>query len=545
MVMEMNLTRGLIILVILYKQVTDYEDALTMSFYMTLSSDGCKDAFPNNHGGDFMVQLDKILDMRGYTWEVALVEMIYTGQAFPNLGIEDSQITLKVSGKPQYENDYIITYDQVPSMRLSFSKELNHFPNTLKTCDINLPLKHYSFPTFIETLKKSIYDQFNMDHIDLSETEFKFSEKNMTFNKLFRMNMSEEFRTLFGIDRNYKQIHDHEGRWVHFKHAITKIPKPVSDSSLLFYSPYVKYKNCKFEINGEVIFELTLQYWTVNMFKRAINMLGKNLKESGWLSIMNIEEGSSAEDCNLVLTPNILKKDKNEYVKVSLSEDFKTVFQTNASTYLLKFTEPLKIHLSINKAEDEDRQWPNYEATKRLQHNYYPEINSLIKELNEVLGILIIDIAKQRNSSTAAFIFFNVNNDIVNFNGKDGFTVLLSTGLLKMMHLPSSWLIKTVTGSQSVVMKTYKRSHFYIHLDCLDYHYINNNVSDLIKVVANSATIDEKLQLTFSEPHYYKVAKRYMSTINMFITDSYFDGILQFDRDVAYTLHFRRCLHSL
>src|SRR5271156_4488728 len=123
-------------------------------------------------------------------------------------------------------------------------------------------------------------------------------------------------------------------------------------------------------------------------------------------------------------------------------------------------------------------------------------------------------------------------------------TVLLSTGLLKMLHLPSSWLNKSVTGSTIVTMKTYKRGQLYIHLDCLEHHYINTNVPDLIKVVTNSATIDEKLQLTFSDPHYYTVAKRHMLTIDMYITDSYFDGILQFDRDTADTLHFRKCLHS-
>src|SRR5271156_5691348 len=90
---------------------------LNMSFYVTLSSDGSKDTFPNNHGGDVKVQLQYTLDLRSEPWEVALVDMIYTGQAFPNLPIEDSVVTLKVSGKPQFENDYFITYD--PAVHLT------------------------------------------------------------------------------------------------------------------------------------------------------------------------------------------------------------------------------------------------------------------------------------------------------------------------------------------------------------------------------------------------------------------------------------------
>ena len=90
-------------------------------------------------------------------------------------------------------------------------------------------------------------------------------------------------------------------------------------------------------------------------------------------------------------------------------------------------------------------------------------------------------------------------------------------------------------------MKSYSRNHLYIHLDCLAYHFINNIVSDLIKVVPNTATLDEKVQLTFNDPHYYAVARRHTANINMYVTNSYFDGILPFHSHIAYALHFRKC----
>jgi len=58
-----------------------------MSFYLMLSSDGSRDTYPNNQGGDFKVQLDHVLDMRSEPWEAALVEMTYTGQHFPKLSV--------------------------------------------------------------------------------------------------------------------------------------------------------------------------------------------------------------------------------------------------------------------------------------------------------------------------------------------------------------------------------------------------------------------------------------------------------------------------
>src|SRR5271167_1374968 len=296
---------------------------------------------------------------------------------------------------------------------------------------------------------------------------------------------------------------------------------------------------------NETIFKLTPQYWTVNMFKRAINALTKKLPQGSWLSGIKIEDGTSPEQCTLVIDPNNSLPDHAAYVNIYVSEGFKRIFKTSGTEFKIYFEKQLKVPINITAAEEDSSQWKIHESYKRLSNNYYPTISSLITELDTVCRALKLEIDTQRRSSTAAFTFFSVENNSVKFSGKAGYSILLSTNLLKLFHLPTTWLTNSIIGSGEVVMKSYKRSHLYVHLDCLDYHYINNNVSDLIKVVSNTAAIDEKLQLTFSDPHYYSVAKRYLSTINMFITDNFFDGILQFDRDIVYTLHSRKCPHSL
>lgn len=514
-----------------------------MSFYLTLTSDGCRETFPSNHGGDFKVQLDQTLDMREHPWEVALVEMIYTGQAFPNLPIEDSQVTVKASGKPQFENDYIITYDQTLYLWLEFKleKRIGTARELIKKKLIQLPRQHYSWTSFATTLKSLCHQEFRMGSVKLTETDLEFAEVKGNDN-LFNMNMSKDFSDLFQIDVKYKQIHDFVGGWTTFRLPI-KLPKPATDTSLVFYSPYAAPKNCRMEINDHTIFLLTPQYWSVNMFKRAINALGNDFGKGSWLSSMIIEEGHNPTECTLVLTANKeMNKDEKGHIEVKFSADFAKVFQLGALTFHIKFTESLRIPISIIEANDDDTPWKNYEASRRLRNNFYPTITSLVEELNGVVAESMLDIATRRKSSTKSFTFFSVQNNIVKFEGKDGFTVLLSTGLLTLMNLPSSWLTKSVMGSIAVIMKSYKRSHMYVHLDCLDHHYINNNVSDLLKVIPNSAATDEKVLLTFSDPHYYAVASRYMGIINMYITDDYFEGILRFDRDIAYTLHFRRCV---
>ena len=67
-----------------------------MSIYVHLRSSESKDYYSKNHGGNFKVELSEPLRMQG-SWEVALAEMTYHAQAFPNLPVEYSsvKVTLK------------------------------------------------------------------------------------------------------------------------------------------------------------------------------------------------------------------------------------------------------------------------------------------------------------------------------------------------------------------------------------------------------------------------------------------------------------------
>jgi len=415
-------------------------------------------------------------------------------------------------------------------------------PRTRKKSNyIKLPRQHFSWPVFVDTVTRLSKKQYKIPYINITETEFTFMETTSPPDNVFTLELSNELADLFGFDDIPIPIVDLNNRKTHFKLKVEKMPKPVPDSSTVFYTPHAALKNCEIKVDNEVVFKLTPQYWTINMFKRAIAALNKTLNENSKLSGMSIVDGASQEECTLVLTANKTKKSDAKSYSVDLSDDFRVLFTLDDAPYVLKVDEPLRIPIYFAIAEDDDTPWKTYESEKLLKNNFYPSIDSLITELNEVVAGLMFDIAKQRQSSTIGFTFFSVSDNVVKFTSKAGFSILLTPGLLKLMHLPSSWLSTSKTGTEKVVVKSYRRNHLYIHLDCLDYHYINNIVSNLIKVVPNSAALDEKLQLTFSDPHYYAVAKRYTSNINMYITDSYFDGILKFDYPIAYTLHFRKC----
>jgi len=65
-----------------------------MSFYLTLSSHD-NNSIKSFNGGDFTVQLYNIIDLKTDEWEVALVEMSYSGQNFHNLPTDSSIITVR------------------------------------------------------------------------------------------------------------------------------------------------------------------------------------------------------------------------------------------------------------------------------------------------------------------------------------------------------------------------------------------------------------------------------------------------------------------
>src|SRR6266566_1723143 len=85
---------------------------MSSSFYEYIDSDTSKDTHPNNHGGNFLVQLQENMYLPGQ-WEVALVEMSYRGQNFPNISQNNLKVVLYHNGKRSYLIKFIATYDEI------------------------------------------------------------------------------------------------------------------------------------------------------------------------------------------------------------------------------------------------------------------------------------------------------------------------------------------------------------------------------------------------------------------------------------------------
>ena len=79
-------------------------------FYVSLASSMDRGGAP----GDFTVDFPVEIDCCNTPYEVALTEMSYTGQVFPNLPSQFSSMSVRLhdTAPKQYQNDYIMTWDE-------------------------------------------------------------------------------------------------------------------------------------------------------------------------------------------------------------------------------------------------------------------------------------------------------------------------------------------------------------------------------------------------------------------------------------------------
>ena len=85
------------------------------SFYLSLNSDGSQNIHPDNHGGNFTIELHDTLDLTG-CWEVALVEMIYFGQYFQNVPVEYGKVKVFATRSGVQFDKYIVTCGKVKDL---------------------------------------------------------------------------------------------------------------------------------------------------------------------------------------------------------------------------------------------------------------------------------------------------------------------------------------------------------------------------------------------------------------------------------------------
>ena len=84
------------------------------------------------------------------------------------------------------------------------------------------------------------------------------------------------------------------------------------------------------------------------------------------------------------------------------------------------------------------------------------------------------------------------------------------------------------------------REFLYVHTDMLDSRSYNNE-ANVLRVINNDRAAGEKVLVSFQNLYYYPISARYLSSIQIRITDNHSDEDLPFTLEVTCLIHFRRC----
>ena len=549
--MVLSLTRGWIMLKI-YKQTNDYKLSMInmpSSFYVTLSSD-----YPtyNEQPGDFKSELLHDVDMMTEQWEVALVDMTYTGQEFDYIPTEHTLITISSKQRTEYEGDYVLLWDKASDLNIYIRHNFKINHDTFKNEHIRLTQQHYSWPCF----KKSLIEGFNT-YSQLVTCSFESQDKvlriRVPYNNdeyYLKLFFASGFTTLLSpklkvITPSAKEtIYDYE----------INVPQPIIDKSNLILHPNCDCSELQIFQNRIVIATLTRQFWTVDMLKKAFVYISEQIRPIS--DIWSIELANATDSTFDIIIQTHYKKKMKVKTKIPATVNFSPGFgiRRRGDEVLLKkkdegfgkdvwYENHTPFAYSTCAATRDDK-YKAYKCSRNLFNNHYPDADSLVEELNNTCLLLMNQAAATLNTAVPNASPFSCNNGVVSFTRNDQYKIHVSEFLAKMLKLqrsPVDGNLFTCTGSEAVEMKIYKRSHFYVHCDIIRGNYLNNLSNNLLRTVPNEAIVGEKHTISFPDPQYQPVARQFLSYINMFITDQILKGILKFSKAIVYTLHFRKC----
>jgi hypothetical protein len=506
------------------------------SFYLSLNSDGSKNVYPHNHGGDFTIDLHRTLDLHG-RWEVALVEMSYFGQSFGNLLEPYNIVQLYSNRKKAYPTTFMLDFYQSNEISMTFWRFTESTGHWRSTGEVKFPRRHYNWRDFKKTIAQFKNETPNHNEHGMHQVSFAIKEgeqqtllviTSVIHRTRMKIEFSPKMRKLLSIQEENVIIGISSEN---LKTTINIIkPNNITDTTQFLFTPKTP-GDLWLVFNGTRI-ELPKLYWTEKMFQRAINLLLKENNCKCDIEFANSDEmmvSFSGAEPPIILFSNLISttlsginKGRREYIKrKSVSYDFK-----------------------INQIEDVEN---DYEMTFKLPFNYYPSAKTLIESLNtsckeHIQKLIIQQASDQEIEGQEIFTLHERRRDICSFMPVEHFRIQLSSYLLNVLSLLNT--DENNIGTNPITLVSANRPFLYVCSDVVLPHLINSDEYSLLRIINNNASENEKVMLSFPTLHYYPVCRRYISKIRSYIIDHFSTDSLPFKHTVAYLLHFRPC-HSI
>src|SRR5271167_2046583 len=506
-----------------------------MSIYVNLRSSECKDIYAKNHGGNFQIELNEPLRLYG-AWEVALAEMTYHSQAFPNLPAAHSAVEVTLKEQLQVYD----TKDKDLSIKLwVVQNDVWVLPDNAEIPEesrvphvYSLPKKNFDWEEFKEAVS-AITSKVSTKGTPITHPRLKFIDDNVlecVFNSAARTSLifSPDLAEFLTVQDAYQP----PDRPYYYKMNIA-YTKPILPKDRVVIWP------------DNMEEELWVQLGDLKIDVPKTTNSIKKLE----LYFKNLTTGTKYEHLfNFRLIPT----EKAEHYDFRLSIEF---LQEFPETVYVHFSPALRqvlhfgyLALEYPQYHSNFREWaskilkvaapysPLVVHSDKLPFNFYPTPKSMIDAINELIlkSSAILNSKPIKDTS----LFSLDDKGVCIFTEHDKIGVVLSPYLNKLLHMRNT--NTSPTGSALFVMPSATREFLYVHTDMLDSRSYNNE-SNVLRVINNDGAVNDKVMVSFQHLHYYPISVRYLSNIQIRITDNYSDEDLPFALEVTCLLHFRRC----
>jgi hypothetical protein len=489
------------------------------------------DTRPQNQGGDFTVDFYEQMYLPG-DWEVALAEMSYVGQSFPNIKHEDGEVYITYDASKKYATEFIVNYADQDLWITTEHRALT--PDIFPQYIFMLPQTH-TFPRN-QYIWKNFKKAFNAwaTHSQPTPTishKVKFaisdeaiivtalpsaSEIQVTFSPAFVKLLSLK-QSVFVFKSNTAEVS---------QSTTIVIPKPIPDDSRVVFKANPKIP-VSIEYLGNIIV-LPGYHWTID----TINAAWKVACESMDIPAIHIRSGEYRMELMIPL------KNSQRVIIFKLSENlskllkYPQIFDNVSTTPLEYIAFPILKFDPVVPVQIED--------TLHLTFNYYPTPKSLIENLNNIILSHINEKLDKCNVPDVASKAFSLDaTDICTYTPIAECTVKLGDFMLKLLHLTDT--TETNTAKYPMQLPSAIREMLYVHANIISWHFVNQDQRPLLRVINNSAKDGEQVMLSFPFLQYHPVARKFFSNIHTYITDSFSAEPLEFTKTVSYLLHFRQC----
>jgi hypothetical protein len=532
-----------------------------MSFYLNLSSKDSADVHPQNYGGDFQVELQTPLHFHEHDrWEVALAEMTYDAQGFPNIPPEYSQIKFQALNRHSVydatEMDLSITCFLRVVRYQSFKAEPwieSDNEKVLQKRRLNkyvLPKKCYTWQGFKDALKalgEVTSETYISYAINLTDTQLELKYSTAAYEA--KWVFSKDLVKLLSLEKDTVEVSYARTSFLTGTLQVNYTKPSMPSEGVIF--PASSNHPFYIEIKDHARFNIPHSNYTIQELAKNFPLLTSH---GGFAHRMRLTFEYTETDESFQWE---LKVQTFEAIDFALHFSWAFLYHLGAPVdnfwaYISTkaATPPTAIRKgTVRKFHTDENMHINF---INLPYNYYPNTQAFLDGLNKCIMEMADFMCDAKAQEQPLFTLEKSTAlEAIHDSKKVGkcifkphplFKFTLHPFILNVLKLKDT--AKEQIGSSLAILPSATREFFYLYTNIIASHTYSGAINMLRVINNNTSLPNEKIMISFQHLYYHPLTQFFIPNIQIRITDNHTDLILPFTKEVTCLLHFRRCSNN-